>query len=44
VKRGAAAGPVTVCVSRPLIPVPDLTSAYGALPEHCRKLLRIGER
>jgi hypothetical protein len=40
-KGSAVVEPVTVCVFRPLIPVPDLTSAYSALPEHCRKLLGI---
>jgi len=41
--READANPVAVVVKRPLLPVPDLTNAYGALPPHCLKLLRIGQ-
>ncbi|MBV8686892.1 MAG: hypothetical protein JOZ90_10970 [Alphaproteobacteria bacterium] len=39
----SAVAPVTICVQRPLLPVPDLTRAYGALPDHCCKLLGIGQ-
>jgi hypothetical protein len=43
-KGAAVSQPVAICVSRPLLPVPNLTDAYGALPPHCLKLLRIGQR
>lgn len=41
VSSSGAVEPVTICVRQPLLPVPDLSRAYGALPEHCCKLLRI---
>jgi hypothetical protein len=31
--------PVTVCVTRPLIPVPTLRDALHSLPEHCLRVL-----
>ena len=40
--RTGKASPVTVCVDRPLLPVPTLKHAYLAMPDHCRVVLGIG--
>lgn len=38
--RSAKVMPVTICVSRPLLPLPDMATAYEGLPPHCQQLLR----
>lgn len=38
-KPGASVEPVSICVDRPIIKVPDLRRAYAALPAHCRQVL-----
>lgn len=39
-RKAAKAMPVTVCVSRSLLPAPDMKRAYRDLPAHCRAILR----
>ncbi|WP_067734191.1 hypothetical protein [Novosphingobium naphthalenivorans] len=39
-RRVARARMVAICVRRPVMPVPDLATAYRSLPEHCQRLLR----
>lgn len=39
-RPAAKATPVTVCVTKPLMAVPDMSSAYRGLPEHCLRVLR----
>ena len=34
-KEGANAGLVTICITAPVIAVPDIRQAYHMLPEHC---------
>lgn len=38
--KSAQVEPVTVCVTRPLMPVPSLRDAYHGLPDHCHMLMR----
>lgn len=38
-RRPAAMPVVAVCVRRPVMPVPDMATAYRLLPEHCQRLL-----
>lgn len=39
-RRPAQTVTVTVCVRRPLLPVPSIESAYRGLPDHCRAIMR----
>lgn len=39
-RKAAKAMPVTVCVSRTMLPKPDIARAYRDLPAHCRAILR----
>jgi hypothetical protein len=34
-KESADAGLVTICITAPIIAVPDIRQAYHMLPEHC---------
>jgi hypothetical protein len=38
-RPAAKVTPVTVCVTKPLMAVPDMSSAYRGLPEHCLRVL-----
>lgn len=38
-KQARKATPVAVCVTHPLLRVPGMQQAYGALPPHCWQVL-----
>lgn len=38
-RRPAAMPVVAVCVRRPVMPMPDMATAYRMLPDHCQRLL-----
>ena len=37
--KAKAAATVSICVSKPFLPVPSLHDAYGALPPYCQRLM-----
>lgn len=39
-RKAAKVMPVTICVKRSWLPVPDIASAYRGLPAYCRAILR----
>lgn len=43
-RKADSVQPVTICVRRALLPVPDLQRAYEALPDHCWRTINGGSR
>lgn len=39
-RKAAKIMPVTICVKRSWLPVPDIAGAYRQLPEHCHQVMR----